>query len=1550
MTAITLEWFQAPDPVQPNNQAMLGSVLQQWKETRKKIPVLPEVVSRLSVERLVSKLADVKVNVAAMKAAKSAAGVTATVDDIVAVIQVAADLYHSVAAQKKSVAMLASSAFVVAPPPPPAGAAPAGQKKPGPWKSKQPCWNFGKPKGCLRGDNCRFAHDGKPGEPELVSNDQNRWLSDHSKSQNSKRRRNKLKQNSVFSIRHESLSKVSDSNLIEIGHSNPFGVLEESDKDCIGSALMAIPGPPPAPPPPPPAPPEGFTTAEEARYEAYLIKRASGVAALLGVSFEVAKSLCLGVLQVSNSIGVTAMLASGDNNPVVADSGATVRVIGKPHMHLVSNERDLDRPITVNTADGQVVISRIGDLPGYGGLMVGCLLIPNSEASLLPVSSVCEELNMSYTIRQGGGSSFFGRDGLVMQELDESGGLHLLNSDSKDLNCEELDSVSALIVDPDNLVQRLTGDVLEVHNNVLNSNMNSEFYFDINTENDSVNNLIPEISNEANIADDVSGATGATGAQVSQSQGGVISMSGSLNSNVGERDCLACTVLDSKAMLEHRLGGHSRYSALCPECAQGKLRARQAFRKLSGSRANPAGRSVALDFTGPHPKGVSGGIWGLVGVEAEDEWGYVGIQPDRTAASTLKSILDLETQLKIDSGDHNQQLVSIHHDDDKSFRGEVEAYATKKGWSNTHTGGYNPNANSKCERRIGMLQQLFRVVLLVSTGGVLYYEQLWDVGLRYSCWVINTQPWPDRPSPISTLSGFPNKRSKNAHVFGAYCLFYIPKELRDGKFRPPSEMGIWVGLDPAVPNGHLVVPIQWQHSTQSWILGGVVTSTTVKVYDNVFPLKTAPPPGSVGKVKFNEFVDKVVNPLYGKQLDTVEAEPVEPEEVDEAGLGKDPSPSKSSNKPRKNRKRKQAPAQPETEPEYEVEKVVKCRIKGKVKQYRVKWKDHDNRSNSWIDADQMNSSDLIAEYHNEQTGRSQKDVVDCLIAILVTSGATQMAHSESDSNREAMVAECNRKEPVLPGLDLEQATEILMRRQNLEGSAEKFGDGINTELEHMLDKRLELIDNPKEAARIMVTESVVSLRMQLEAKKDGRSKARLLLQGFKEPAEWDLRSNVSPVAYPSAIKTLIFKAGPASDVISSIDVSVAFLQADRYGPDEKPRYVSYKPYPGGPVYVFKLLGPIYGQRSAPRAWYETLTKFLTVDLGYIQGENEPCLFTHPETGLTMVIHVDDILCRGSKKDSDEFYRLLANRFQCKDPEFLTPGSYLTFTGMDIGLEYNKSELIYSISQERELLEFLRNKGLDSEPHVASPMPNRNLLLREGQIDHSTASWVKSCLGGLHYFSRMTRWDISHAVSRIGQSTADPKQGTVDQLKQLAGFLNNTASYKISGRRVSGKDIVTTMTDSNHHGDPKYTSKSQSGVIILLNGIPVHWRSNRQPKSTLSPAESEIYALSTGVKDTRLYHWVLEEFSRTRTEYPILVQTDSSGARSFQGDTCPSTKLRGCFDFREKWVSELRSQSDFKTQLIPELQNLADIFTKCLSNSDFVVRREQIIRYQDARTR
>jgi hypothetical protein len=67
-------------------------------------------------------------------------------------------------------------------------------------------------------------------------------------------------------------------------------------------------------------------------------------------------------------------------------------------------------------------------------------------------------------------------------------------------------------------------------------------------------------------------------------------------------------------------------------------------------------------------------------------------------------------------------IAEFHHDDDKSFRSHVGEYARANGWVDTHTGGYNPNGNSVAERRIGMLNQSVRTMLLCATGGFRYYS------------------------------------------------------------------------------------------------------------------------------------------------------------------------------------------------------------------------------------------------------------------------------------------------------------------------------------------------------------------------------------------------------------------------------------------------------------------------------------------------------------------------------------------------------------------------------------------------------------------------------------------------------------------------------------------------------------------------------------------------------------------------------------------------------------------------------------------------------------
>ena len=69
-------------------------------------------------------------------------------------------------------------------------------------------------------------------------------------------------------------------------------------------------------------------------------------------------------------------------------------------------------------------------------------------------------------------------------------------------------------------------------------------------------------------------------------------------------------------------------------------------------------------------------------------------------------------------------------------------------------------------------------------------------------------------------------------------------------------------------------------------------------------------------------------------------------------------------------------------------------------------------------------------------------------------------------------------------------------------------------------------------------------------------------------------------------------------------------------------------------------------------------------------------------------------------------------------------------------------------------------------------------------------------------------------------------------------------------------------------------------------------------------------------------------------------------QSFKHDTCPESKIRGEFDFREDWVVELREADYINLIKCTDKQNLADIFTKCMGPSAFHRRVQQIKNYTD----
>ena len=518
--------------------------------------------------------------------------------------------------------------------------------------------------------------------------------------------------------------------------------------------------------------------------------------------------------------------------------------------------------------------------------------------------------------------------------------------------------------------------------------------------------------------------------------------------------------------------------------------------------------------------------------------------------------------------------------------------------------------------------------------------------------------------------------------------------------------------------------------------------------------------------------------------------------------------------------------------------------------------------------------------------------------------------------------------------------ECMRRQKNLPGTPTDYVQGYMTEIENVVTRRLrELVGEERE--RVARQKLAIRLRMILEAKRDGRRKGRLILQGFREPLHWDVGGTDSPVANLSTVRAQVFRSNRCKrtgrrKVLSSCDVSVAFLQSDEFDASDHLRYVYMREHKHADDRIFQLLGPLYGQRSASRRWHATFKKWLQSE-GYEPGSNEPCAFYHSGRDHTVVLWVDDILSDGTLEVSELFYASLRKRFEVKQPEYLTDDNALDFVSFNISQRTESNGDVHRyIDQDSAVRAFVDEYGPGSPTpeYVTCPMPNKDSLSRNPELlSPENATLYRSKIGACNYFVSTVRYDIAHSISRLGQMSAKPTVGAMRALDRVIQYLGMTANFSIGGKLTMGEDEYRFMSDSDHAGDRGLSLKSQSGMMSMLNGVPIHWKSNKQPSTTDSSAAAEIYALSQAYKEARYFVWKSEEMGMVIPKV-LKMEVDNTQAISFQHKTCPHTKLKGVFDLRSDWVRDLQSAGEVQTVHVDTNYNLADLMTKCLSNTVF----------------
>jgi len=127
----------------------------------------------------------------------------------------------------------------------------------------------------------------------------------------------------------------------------------------------------------------------------------------------------------------------------------------------------------------------------------------------------------------------------------------------------------------------------------------------------------------------------------------------------------------------------------------------------------------------------------------------------------------------------------------------------------------------------------------------------------------------------------------------------------------------------------------------------------------------------------------------------------------------------------------------------------------------------------------------------------------------------------------------------------------------------------------------------------------------------------------------DYKDAFSPVPAAGRFHTILSLATQQNMFMDHVDISQAFVQGELLPGDchNGKVYISSPPeYDEDPLYVYRLLKPLYSMRSAARAWHTTMSAFLAKEGCTTVGfEKSMWTVTIDSARIILGAHIDDFV-------------------------------------------------------------------------------------------------------------------------------------------------------------------------------------------------------------------------------------------------------------------------------------------------------------------------------------
>ncbi|GMF49085.1 unnamed protein product [Phytophthora fragariaefolia] len=203
---------------------------------------------------------------------------------------------------------------------------------------------------------------------------------------------------------------------------------------------------------------------------------------------------------------------------------------------------------------------------------------------------------------------------------------------------------------------------------------------------------------------------------------------------------------------------------------------------------------------------------------------------------------------------------------------------------------------------------------------------------------------------------------------------------------------------------------------------------------------------------------------------------------------------------------------------------------------------------------------------------------------------------------------------------------------------------------------------------------------------------------------------------------------------------------------------------------------------------------------------------------------------------------------------------------------------------------------------------------------------RSLVGSLMYLACGTRPDISVAVAKLSRFLENPGEKHWDAGIKVVRYLLKTKDVGIVYDGSLGTELEA-YSDADWAGN-RDDRRSVSGMMLMMCGAPVVWRSTFQKTVALSSTKAEYMALSGCVKECIWMRRLLKDIGVDQVGVTVIYE-DNEGAMALAKNVGYQARTKH-IDIRYHFIREKGASNEVELVYVESNNQLADYLTKGLT--------------------